>query len=293
VYFGAQWLLVFVFKAYAQRRKSKYVICELDYRGAPRASKTTMRQIYRSERRLTGSHALQSSVLGEVEVGRLVYSAAEHAVAAADVNRSLRQLKPAADAEDRSAIEDAESALADLQQYLAEVEQALKNAAGTAEATRTEASNPPVFRGRQGPLPYAEEAARHDVRAKVSESVAASRTKIKVDTAEFTDQVSAMSYGYQESQRISRNALHGPDLTPDPAAPTPPASAASSDSANATGSPSVTRKLAKSAGRTAGRAAAKGALIAGDASLAGAKFAVAKVKARVAQKDRDTGGAHQ
>jgi hypothetical protein len=38
---------------------------------------------------------------------------------------------------------------------------------------------------------------------------------------------------------------------------------------------------------------AKGALIVGDASLAGAKFAVAKVKARVAQKDRDTGGAHQ
>ncbi len=38
---------------------------------------------------------------------------------------------------------------------------------------------------------------------------------------------------------------------------------------------------------------AKDALIAGDASLAGAKFAVAKIKARVAQKDRDTGGAHQ
>jgi hypothetical protein len=38
---------------------------------------------------------------------------------------------------------------------------------------------------------------------------------------------------------------------------------------------------------------AKVALIAGDAPLAGAKFAVAKVKARVAQKDRDTGGAHQ
>lgn len=270
-YFGIGLLLTSLFDAYASRRRTRYVICELDYRGAPRTSKSTLRRIYRYERQLSDSHAVKSGVLGDVEANRLVYSAAEQAIAAAEINHAIGELKPASTDEDRLALADAQSALADIKRYIEEIEAALKAAAGTADATTVRPAQARNF--------AATESAAHPVpddraRNKVTETVERSRLTPRVDTVDFSDRVSSMSYGHEEAQRISRGILDGPDLE----------QMQSTGEATPT-EPHAVRTAAAAAGRVAGRAASKAAGAAAEASLSGAEYTVAKLRTRLARRN--------
>lgn len=97
---------------------------------------------------------------------------------------------------------------------------------------------------------------------------------------EFSDRISAMSYGNEEAQRISRRVLEGPDLSATAAPDDQSVDSPKSDQHHV-------RSNASIVGRAAGRVAAKAAGAAAEASLSGAEYTVAKLRARKARRDEE------
>lgn len=114
------------------RRKAGYIICEADYDSAPRQIKSTMRRIYRSARTVRTGRAHQDGMFGELELERLVFTAAQQAVLSSDVSAGIRDLKPDAGPADRELIADADAQIKEIADHLVEVEARLKRTASTA-----------------------------------------------------------------------------------------------------------------------------------------------------------------
>lgn len=114
-----------------------YVVCEADYADAPRHIRSAMWRIFKSALSVRGGSAYQTGIFGDLELDRVVYSAAERAVISSELCAGMRDLGEAQDGE----LLDTAEQLADIRRFVLEVEAALKRAAKTASRLSTSLSD--------------------------------------------------------------------------------------------------------------------------------------------------------
>ncbi|BBX34854.1 hypothetical protein MMAG44476_34781 [Mycolicibacterium mageritense DSM 44476 = CIP 104973] len=194
------------------RRKAGYIICEADYDSAPRQIKSTMRRIYRSARTVRTGRAHQDGMFGELELERLVFTAAQQAVLSSDVSAGIRDLKPDAGPADRELIADADAQIKEIADHLVEVEARLKRTASTASRLSETVAEPERRREAQkaaDEAPAAAEDRRRRAHEKLQRATAEAKVKTPVDATDVEDRVAAVAAGYEEVARISKQALEG------------------------------------------------------------------------------------
>ncbi len=198
--------------AEARRRCSGYVICEASYVDAPHHVKSTMRHIYKSARSVRSGRAYQDRMLGDGELDRLVYSAAERAVLASELSAAVRDLAANAEPDD-DAVNHAKEQLGEIRRYLDDVEGSLARAAKTATSLSGRISEPEAARAAQR---HAEEMAataaenRRQARMRLEDATARASSPARVDGSDVEDRVSSVYAGYDEVTRISNDVLYGP-----------------------------------------------------------------------------------
>lgn len=196
-------------RAESRRHRTGYVICEADYADAPHHIKSAMRRIFKSARAVRGGSAYQTGMFGDLELDRLVYSAAERAVISSELCAGVRDLGEAQDGE----LFDTAEQLADIRRYVREVEAALKRAAKTACRLSTSLSDCAKALATQQAAQRAAEAAADRgrlARTRIEQATARDRTATRVAAGDLEDRVSATYEGYREATKISDEVLYGP-----------------------------------------------------------------------------------
>ena len=80
------------FCAALHRRTTGYVISEDSYKNAPHSIKVSMRRIYKAAAAIETGRAHTDGMFGDIEVTRLVYSAAQRAVLSSELSASTTDL---------------------------------------------------------------------------------------------------------------------------------------------------------------------------------------------------------
>jgi hypothetical protein len=196
------------------RRRHGYVICEEDYADAPSVIKGTMRQIFKSAGVLRTSRAHLEGMFGDLDIERFLFSAAEQAVQAAEINASLRALKANAGPADEDALRRARVALRKIGRQLSEVEAELTEAAKTANGLSKRLAEAQRVRAVAQEAELAAER-RREARARARDNIETSTTRAKftmrIDATDIADRVAAVSAGYEEARKVSDDVLHGPN----------------------------------------------------------------------------------
>lgn len=196
--------------AEGQRRASGYMICEMHYPDASRQIKASMRRIYRSGRSVQIGKAYQDGMFGDVEVDRLVYSAAARAVVSSELTSAIRDLRPDADAEDRAALEGANSQIKEIADYLADVEAALKQGAAEADELSKQVSEPEQQRERERRAQekvVMQDDRRQRARSRLDDAKAKAEVLEDVNANEVIERISAVRLGYSEARDVSDSIL--------------------------------------------------------------------------------------
>lgn len=197
--------------AEGQRRSSGYMICEMHYPDASRQTKASMRRIYRSGRSVQTGKAYQDGLFGEVELDRLVYSAAARAVLSSDLASAIRDLRSDASGEDRTALDEANAQIKEIEDYLSDVEAALKRAATEADELSKGVSEPERQREsvRQTKAKVvAQDDRRQRARDRLDEAKAKAEFLHDVDADEVIERISAVRLGFVEARDVSDSVLN-------------------------------------------------------------------------------------
>jgi hypothetical protein len=206
------------------RRKHKYFICEDDYATAPSVIQGTMQHIFKSAQSLGTSRAHHEGMFGDIDIDQvLLYSAAERAVRAAEINASLRALKANAGPADEDALRRARVTLRKIGWQLHKVESELAEAAKTSKGLSKKLADAERARAVARKEELAAERrreARARARASIENSTARAKFTTRTDATDIADRVAAVSAGYEEARKVSDDVLHGPDHSPtEPIAP--------------------------------------------------------------------------
>lgn len=201
--------------AEAQRRKGGYMICEIHYPDAPRQVKANMRRIYRAGRSVKSGAAYRGGVFGKLEIDRLVYSAADRAVASSQLSAAIRDLRPNARVEDRAVLEKANAQIKEITDYLAEVEQALGQSAATAKGLSDRLDVPSRPEAQQRVV-TAQAVARDDRRQRARERLDDVQRRVQSfddgGLHDVTERIAAVDQGHREASEVSKKVF-APDLS--------------------------------------------------------------------------------
>lgn len=197
--------------AEGQRLSSGYIICEMHYPDSSRQTKASMRRIYRSARSVQTGRAYQDGLFGEVELDRLVYSAAARAVLSSDLASAIRDLRSDATGEDRTALDEANAQIKGIEDYLSDVETALRRAAGEADELSERVSEPerrPESERQTEAKVVAQDDRRQRARDRLDEAKAKAEVLHDVDAEEVIERISAVRLGFVEAKDVSDSILN-------------------------------------------------------------------------------------
>jgi hypothetical protein len=199
------------------RRRHKYLISADDYAAAPLLIPGTMKQIFKSAWSLRASRAHREGMFGAIDIQQVLYSAAEQAVQAAEINASVHDLEANAGPTDADALRRARVALLKIDRYLDKVEAELKGAAKTAKSLSKKLNEAERARAVARKEELAAERRREAqamARANIENSTARAKSTTRIDATDIADRVGSVSAGYDEARRVSDDVLHGPGHRP-------------------------------------------------------------------------------
>lgn len=197
------------------RRKVGYVICEADYGTAPRQIKSTMRRIYRSAQVVRTGRAYQEGMFGELELDRLVFSAAEQAIVSSQIACGIKDLKPDSESGDRELIAEADGQIKQISAHLSSVESTLKRAATTANRLSSRLAEPARQEAARKVDDAVHEAAqdrRRRAREKLEEATTQAKVKTRVDATDVEERIAAVSAGYDEATGLTNRTRHQEEI---------------------------------------------------------------------------------
>lgn len=206
-----------------RRHLAGYVICEANYLEAPRKVKASMRRIYRSAALVRSGEAYRAGMFKDLEIDRLVFGAAEHALVSAELATAIRGLSDNAQSQDREALAAAKAKLREIQEHLLEVEKSLARGSKSAEQLSRRLAEPNQSRAREQAAERraADEAASRDLaRARLDDVVVkAAGMESKIDAAAVEEKIVATHHGYEEVVTLSSGLIGTPAVPPTTAAP--------------------------------------------------------------------------
>lgn len=197
-----------------RRHVTGYVICEAQYLDAPRKIKASMRRIYRSAASVRSGEAYRAGMFKDLEIDRLVFGAAEHALVSAELATAIRGLSDNARSQDGAALATAKAKLQEIQDQLLDVENSLTRGSKTAEQLSRRLAEPDQSRAREQAAERraAEEAAsREFARARLDDVVVrAAGMESKIDAAAVEEKIEATHLGYEEVVTLSAGLIGTP-----------------------------------------------------------------------------------
>lgn len=199
-------------------RLNQHNIRERHYINAPADIRKSLRRIYRSARSVRRGEAYAQGVVGDAELRRLVYSAAQQAVISSELSVQIRELALSRDPEDRRVIAEAEEHLAVIRKQIKDLEARFGRTADTADKLSQEITRPQrerVEAQRQAQADAAQAERHHIARVRLTEATYKAKLQRTAgdDGTDLEDRVSGLHEGYQEAARISATAQYGPSLS--------------------------------------------------------------------------------
>lgn len=203
------------FRAALHRRATGYVISYDSYKHAPRSIQVSMRRIYKSAASIEGGRAHRDGMFGDIEVTRLVYSAASRAVLSSELAESARDLICvegfAASSEETRLVQ------ARLKSLASEV-QAVEKSLGRAKKAESQLSSDLEELDRAAVKQRTNQTRqqqRVDTIKRIDEVTARIDATTTLDARDIEDRVTSVHAGYKEAEAITRQAEHSLASEPD------------------------------------------------------------------------------
>lgn len=254
-------------RAAAYRISAGYAISDDSYKHAPTRIKASMAGIYKAAGSIEGGRAHRDGMFGDIEVTRLVYSAAKRAVLSSELAESTRDLRRIDDFAGSREQRHAKDRIEELVSEVRAVEQSLRRAKkvegklsrNLEEIDRTTAARRASEARRQK---------RAAAIGRIDEVTAQIDATTAPDATGVEDRITSVHAGYEDAEAITRQAGQIPSQEPE-----------IEDSATAPESDGVARKTWS--------AAKSSAVGAGKLSKSAARFGASEIEKRRARKPKN------
>lgn len=197
-----------------RRRAVRYVICEDDYADAPRQIKSTMRRISQSARSVQDGQAHQRRMFGDLNIGEIVYGAAERAILSSELAAGARDLRPDAESTDQALLDEVNEQIRAIKDELAAVEATFKRSAKSAEDLSRQVTEPERQRAAEQARRSAASAAsdrRERARTHLEELSLQARGTSAPESDNVIVRIESVAAGYDEATQVSDRVLNGLD----------------------------------------------------------------------------------
>ncbi|MFJ3113788.1 hypothetical protein ACIPI2_07280 [Micrococcus luteus] len=193
------------FRAALHRRTTGYVISEDSYKNAPHSIKVSMRRIYKAAAAIETGRAHTDGMFGDIEVTRLVYSAAQRAVLSSELSASTTDLVRVGGIAALAQTGQAQARLKILVNEIKEVERSLgrtKKAAGQLSSDLDDSSRA----AEQQRASEARQQRSRTVMDHIEDVTARIDAAAAPDARDIEDRVTSVHAGYVETVTISNQA---------------------------------------------------------------------------------------